>query len=85
MRINHRFGGWEIELNIIFQLRRGKGCMKKLLKMTFAETVYAIWTTRNNIIFQNRTDDCLHSKDIIDMVIFRLGIHKKMVIFCNRI
>lgn len=63
----------------------GKRINKGLFKIALAETVYAIWTARNMIIFQNKKDDCLHSKDIIDMILCRAEINKKLAMFCSRV
>lgn len=66
---------------MINKMTHGKGCNNRLLKIAFAETMYAIWTTRNMIIFRNKKDDCLQNKDIIDKVLCRAEIRKKQLYF----
>ncbi|KAI5400658.1 hypothetical protein KIW84_065516 [Lathyrus oleraceus] len=85
LNISHRSRGWDTELNVISKMTSGKECRKKLLKLAFTETVYAIWTTRNMIIFYNKKEDCLKSKDIIEKVLCRADKSNKLAMFCNRL
>ncbi|XP_058746826.1 uncharacterized protein LOC131619781 [Vicia villosa] len=59
-RIPH---GWRNEKAWICMETMRKGWRRLLLKVVLAETVYAIWTLRNDIIFNNQTmDEDLHHK-----------------------
>lgn len=85
LNVNHTPGGWNNELGCTSQKTRGKGCMVKLLKMALAETVYYIWIIRNKIIFQDINKEELRSQGIIDMVLVRVELDRKLAMFCNRI
>lgn len=72
-------------LNLISLTSWNKATTLKLLKMALAETVYNIWIIRNKIIFQDINKEELRSQGIIDMVLVRVELHRKLAMFCNRI
>ncbi|XP_058725586.1 uncharacterized protein LOC131596867 [Vicia villosa] len=63
-----------VNLNWIKTWTHGKGWRKGLFKVVAAETIYAIWTQRNNYIFHKNTytiDSDRNVKNIVDAIVYR--------------
>lgn len=66
MNISHIPAAWNIEMSNLCKMTKGKSYRKSLLKMAFTETMYAVWTSRNKIIFQQVK--ILLSQSLVDLL-----------------
>lgn len=85
LRIKHVPLNWNDELIWICKQLNGKSCRSKILKMAVAETIYAVWTTRNKIIFQGLQCKDIDSKEIIDAVRRKCDQNEKLIMSCDRL
>ncbi|XP_058757171.1 uncharacterized protein LOC131630409 [Vicia villosa] len=70
IQVQHTPLPWVEELNWIKNVVGKKGWRASMLKLAFTETVYGIWSRRNNMVFGNITHtDTV--KEIIDCIVYR--------------
>lgn len=85
MKISRQPVGWDQEKQWLCQATKGKGWKAHILKIAAAETLYAIWTMRNEVVFNNGLPNSLLDKQIIQIVIVRCMMFNKLVSPCQRL
>ncbi|XP_058776465.1 uncharacterized protein LOC131650776 [Vicia villosa] len=63
MKIRHSPGEWTDEMIWFCQQTKGKSSRDRLLKLAATEMIYAVWSHRNKIVFQQGKIEDLRSKD----------------------
>ncbi|XP_058727182.1 uncharacterized protein LOC131598616 [Vicia villosa] len=73
LQVRHTPRNWLEEIKWLTSSSRGKGFVQSMLKISIAETVYALWSYRNTNIFDRNNVDNINSvvRRIIDMIVQR--------------
>ncbi|XP_058734020.1 uncharacterized protein LOC131605711 [Vicia villosa] len=77
LNYDHQPLKWQEELKWVLKATSKKGTRAKLLKMAFTESVYGIWTRRNDIVF-NHTSHTDFVPNIIDCIVYRSWNYMKL-------
>ncbi|XP_058774247.1 uncharacterized protein LOC131648512 [Vicia villosa] len=76
MQVNHMPKRWDQELDWMVHKSKCKSWKTKLIKTAFAETIYACWMYRNEIVYSaNDNNKNIHRKipnEVIDNIVHRM-------------
>ncbi|XP_058781815.1 uncharacterized protein LOC131656046 [Vicia villosa] len=75
---------WTNESTWLITKTRKKGWRRDILKVAIAETVYAVWRMRNELIFNQHTMDDTITNTIKENVVLRCIGYKKIANHINR-
>lgn len=65
------------------QETKKKGWKRQILKIAAAETIYCIWTARNEMVFYQQCTVPRTKDDIIESIVMRCTLHRKLNIHVN--
>ncbi|CAK8572761.1 unnamed protein product [Lathyrus sativus] len=71
VKVNHVPHKWDDKLRWIISVTKGKGRRVALMKMIVTETIYCIWSYRNDVVFDNTVNNNSLVTKIIDSVVYR--------------